>query len=453
MRWLLLATMCLVPTIASGHELGLCIHLDAGVGVNATKDAGLKWVRIDMNWDIAQPNDAAPDFTVMDQVVDAATAKGLSVLAVIGYTPAWASSGNMDAGAALNDIPVAGKYEAFVTLAVNHFKNRVTYFELWNEPNLTQFFEGTPQQYIDLVLKPGADAVRAACPTCKVVSGGLASLSAGKYDVWLDAILKQAKDKIDVVNGHVYADFTEDNSGAGVTSDSFLNRLESHRVIAFGGVTFYEGPKSFKEVMDANAVTKPFWLTETGMEAPLGDAAKLDRQKRFYRRVLEKATTRPWWTTTIFYEGFDTMSPMYTFGIVQDAGAGTYIKKPVFDFLKQAVTGASFGGTAPACSDFLDNDGDGLIDFPDDTDCFDPTGTTEGVPVTMDLAGLGLDANFATDGGTNGYDAGSMGTTPIGGGQSPKNEDCSFGGQGTAAEALGLLVLAALAFVVARRRA
>src|SRR5688572_4528294 len=195
--------LLLCATSAGAHELGTNIHLSSTIGPTATKDAGLKWVRIDMNWDIAQPTDGTPDFSQMDAVVNAAKQKGLNVLAVIGYTPAWASAGNADGMGAQNDVPVAGKYEAFVSLAVAHFKDRVTHYELWNEPNLTQFFEGTKEQYISLVLKPGADALRAQCATCKVVGPGLASLSAGKYDEWLDAILKQANDKIDIVNGHI----------------------------------------------------------------------------------------------------------------------------------------------------------------------------------------------------------------------------------------------------------
>lgn len=72
----------------------------------------------------------------------------------------------------LNDVPVAGAYEAFVTAAVKHFASRVTYYELWNEPNLGQFWEGTPQQYTALVVVPGADAVHAACPNCSVLAPG-----------------------------------------------------------------------------------------------------------------------------------------------------------------------------------------------------------------------------------------------------------------------------------------
>src|SRR6185369_6900537 len=113
-----------------------------------------------------------------------------------------------------NDIPKPGTYAAFVTAAVNHLKDRVTAYELWNEPNLQQFFEGTPQDYISNVLIPGADALHAACPTCLVVAPALATVGTD-YATWLDAVLAAAKDKIDVVSGHDYAHFPQDSPGSG----------------------------------------------------------------------------------------------------------------------------------------------------------------------------------------------------------------------------------------------
>ena len=455
MRALLLACLSFFPSLAgAAHELGMNVHQDPGVGPNATKDAGLKWVRIDMDWSLAQPADGPPDWTVLDAAVNAARAKGLSVLGLIAYTPTWASTGSADAPHN-NDVPVAGKYAAFVTLAVQHFKDRVTYFELWNEPNLSVFWEGSIQQYIDLVLKPGADAVRAACAGCKVLHAGLASLSSSKYDAWLDAMLKQASDKIDIVNGHIYAGFTEDDPNVGFTTDSFLNRLESHRILQAGGVVFYESPLSFKEVMDKNASTKPLWITETGLEAPLGDAAQLDKQTLFYRRVLEKAAARPWWTATIFYEAFDVPAGMYHFGIVEDLGGGSYTKKPVFDFLKGAVQAQAFGGLNPPCSDLLDNDGDGKIDFPNDPDCFDPNGASEGAPAAMDAGVLDAYGLDAAPGGNGDGGGSTVGTGGGGGDHLPAKGGCALTGADAALGPLALLLalLGAAAVRAARRRA
>ena len=46
--------------------------------------------------------------------------------------------------------------------------------------------------------------------------------------------------QLDVVTWHIYADFPQQNSGAGTTSDSYFNKLDMHRLIQIGGVTIYE---------------------------------------------------------------------------------------------------------------------------------------------------------------------------------------------------------------------
>ena len=74
----------------------------------------------------------------------------------------------------------------FVTDAVNRYSAapyNVTHFGIWNEPNLTQFFEGgadSIDEYVDTILVPGAAAVRSACNSCKVLGPDLAHLVGGQ---------------------------------------------------------------------------------------------------------------------------------------------------------------------------------------------------------------------------------------------------------------------------------
>ncbi|HEY1960144.1 MAG TPA: hypothetical protein VGH28_31260 [Polyangiaceae bacterium] len=374
-------------------SLGLNVHQSSTVGPSATKGASLGIVRIDANWLDAEKSQGQLNFTLFDQVVDAAKGRGLDVLAVLAYTPAWASTGDTMSDGSNNDIPQPGTYAAYVTAAVNHLKDRVTYFEIWNEPDLAQFWEGTATDYVNDILIPGADAVHAACATCKVVAPALATVGT-TYADFLDTVLAQAQDKIDIISGHIYAQFPQDTPGAGGTNDSFYNKLESHRVVMIGTVKAYEGPLSFKEVMAAHGATQPFWLDETGIEATYGDAAQEATQTLYYRRVLESMLSRPWWQATIFYEGFDEPAGTTHYGVClddPDAGLG-YDEKPVMAMLRKAAQNQPlFGGTGTDCTDGLDNDGDGLIDSAD-PDC--AKGTNEGVPE--------LDAGTQEDGGDTG---------------------------------------------------
>jgi uncharacterized protein (TIGR03382 family) len=422
MRRITVALLFFATPALATQQLGLNVHQSTGVGLDATRDAGLTWVRVDFNWLQAQPTSAAPDFTLFDQVVNGAKSRGLSVLATVGYTPAWASTGDTKMDGPNNDVPMAGTYDAFVSAVVAHFKDRVDHYELWNEPNLGGFWEGTSQQYIDLILKPGADAVHAACAACVVVGPTLATIGT-VYADWLDAALTQAGDKIDVVSGHIYADFPSSGSTVGTTSDSFFNKLDSHRLVTVGGVTVYEGPLSFYEVLQKHAWSKPFWLDETGLAAAITDTTKLAAQTDYYKNVMTAMGARPWWDVTIFYEAFDEPPAMYYFGVVVDdaAAAGGYDKKPVFDYLK------SLGGAPPI------PDG-GVVD----------AATPADAAVAMDAAIDEADAGNGGGGGNGGGNGNSGGTNPSGG----SSGGCAFGG----APASGGLLLLAFAWVGRRRR-
>lgn len=376
------ALMVSAPALAK-KELGVNVHQSPTVGVDIAKDARLGWVRIDLNWFNVEDAQGHFNWEVIDAVVDAAIARNLQVLGVIGYGPAWASAGDKKGDGSINDIPAPDTYATFVQTVVQRYQGRITHYELWNEPNLGEFFEGSPQDYLDRILLPGAAAVHGACASCKVLAPGIASIGED-YGTWMDAVLASAKDQIDIVSGHIYASFPVDDPNAGKTSDSFFNRLEKHRIVAFNGSVLHEGPLSFKEVMDKHKVQKPFWLTETGRQAPLGDAAKEESQRLHYQRVLEAMLRRPWWQGTIFYESFDEPStPNLTWGLgLHDDGApGGFKAKPVLGFLKKVIDAQpEFGGKNTDCMDFLDNDNDGKIDFPADDGCSSGS-TSEGAQV------------------------------------------------------------------------
>lgn len=459
------ATLGVAPAIASAapRELGFNVHQSSTVGIDATKAAGLGWVRIDLNWYDAEPTQGAYDWARFDALMAAAAAKNLKVLAVLGYTPAWASAGDTKGGGTLNDVPRAGTFAPFVTAAVNRYKASVTHFEIWNEPNLEQFFEGSPQDYIDRVLVPGADAVHAACATCKVMGPGLASVG-NQYATWMDAVLGAAASKLDVVSAHIYAGFPDGSgTGAGLTSDSFFNKLEDHRVVKVGGATVYEGPLSFREVMQKRGVTKPFWLTETGREATAGNAQEEEAQRVYTRKVLESMLSRPWWEATIFYEAFDLPPAPYRWGAVvaDPAAPGGFREKTVMSLLRKVSSSQPlFGGTKHDCDDGLDNDGDGLLDGQDPECRAGVTLETGGVADAGAGEGGGASSGGASSGGSSGASSsssGGPGGASSSSGTSGGGSDASGDGGGCRASSgsggAGLLGVCVAIFALARARA
>ncbi len=462
----LLAASAVAPSAwASPKALGYNVHQSTDVGMDATKAAGLGWVRVDFNWLDAEPNaQGTYDWSRFDAIVAAADARGLQVLAVLAYTPAWASQGDGKSDGSTNDIPKAGTYAPFVTAAVNRYKATVTHYEIWNEPNLQQFFEGTPQDYVDRIFIPGADAVHAACPTCKVVGPGLATVGT-TYATFFDAVLTQASAKLDIASGHIYAGFPTPGGGGGVTSDSFFNKLESHRIVKLGGATVYEGPLSFKEVMDAHAFTKPFWITETGKDATYGNATEEEAQRLYARHVLDVMVNRQWWATTIFYEAFDEPPAPYHLGAVvhNPASPGGFDAKSVQTFLKKVSSSQPlFGGTKTDCDDGLDNDLDGNVDFPSDVTCTSLASQSEGTAPAPDpdAGTVGTPSGDPGSSGTSGADGtsgGDDGGTSENGAAPDSSDDsggCHTSRESSSSTALAatLATLAAIVALRSRRR-
>src|SRR4051794_12226272 len=130
--------------------------------------AGVSWVRIDLGWASLQESSSSAYagwyVALADSVVDAARARGMNVLMTLWATPKWA-------GAATSTAPDPAAYAKAATWVAAHFKGRVAAWEVWNEPNLTDFYSGTPTQYAAL-LKAAYPAFKAGDPNAPVVLGG-----------------------------------------------------------------------------------------------------------------------------------------------------------------------------------------------------------------------------------------------------------------------------------------
>jgi hypothetical protein len=203
------------------------------------------------------------------------------------------------------------------------YRGKITYWGLWNEPNLPQFWAGSRDQYIDVILKTGADAIHAGNRGAKVGGPDLAHLVSGDSDWydWLRESLLEAGDRLDFITHHIY-----DSSG----NRSVTSKLEASTL--FGGHPALWGyvPPSVKEVLESTGWTgKPVWLTETGWESSrVGES----RQASYYAGLLSDWFTgrsgRGWLTKVFFYELKDSADPgSSTWGILRPDGS----PKPAYD--------------------------------------------------------------------------------------------------------------------------
>ncbi len=123
LRFLAAAAMLAIPTAATAapatKDLGFNVHQSTDVGMNATRDTGAKWVRVDFNWLDAEPTAAGQyDWSRFDAIVNAAQARSLNVPAVLAYTPTLGSQGNKKGAGRTKRVPQPGTVTPFLARGV-----------------------------------------------------------------------------------------------------------------------------------------------------------------------------------------------------------------------------------------------------------------------------------------------------------------------------------------------
>lgn len=143
-------------------------------------ESGARWLRLDVDWSRIEAEPGRDSWTDVDRVVAAAQDRHLDVLALLAYTPQWARPAGTDSHAPPAD---PASFAHFAAASVHHLAPRgVVTYEIWNEPNLPQFWSPTPNAaaYVRL-LEPASAAVRATAAQVgtrvTVLTAGLAPAS------------------------------------------------------------------------------------------------------------------------------------------------------------------------------------------------------------------------------------------------------------------------------------
>ncbi len=96
------------------------------------------------------------------------------------------------------------RYLEFVRFIVNHFKDRVQYYEMWNEPDIKGYCPKyiEPSDYINLV-KRTVPVIRQEYPEAKIVVGGVSNLRfSGAPEYLFDLLNSDIMPLVDVVSWH-----------------------------------------------------------------------------------------------------------------------------------------------------------------------------------------------------------------------------------------------------------
>jgi hypothetical protein len=177
--------------------------------LDAVRSAGAGWVRVDFPWVTVEPSPGVFRWNDLDRTTEAAAQRGIKVLAMPAYAPAWARPG---CGTLKCPPADPDDFARFVAEAGRRYgPDRVQAWEIWNEPNIPTFWHPrpSPDAYATL-LDRAAAALKAARPGAYVVSAGLSpAYSDGTAVAPLDFVNRlyalEAMENVDAVGMHPYS--------------------------------------------------------------------------------------------------------------------------------------------------------------------------------------------------------------------------------------------------------
>lgn len=163
------------------------------------RDTGSKVLRFGIGWDSIEEEPGKYNWRFWDQLVAIAKEEQITLLPYVAYTPKWANSSEADFWRTPPDD--LSRFGRFMNVIVNRYKGSIKSWELWNEPDLKNYWLGTPAQLAKMLIE-GARQVRAADPDAVLVLGGMAH---GASPFYRELIEKhRLADYFDVVNVHGY---------------------------------------------------------------------------------------------------------------------------------------------------------------------------------------------------------------------------------------------------------
>lgn len=295
-----LILLLLAARPAAASVLGVNAHIPSSAAVQRMADAGVGWARIDFVWAFIEPRRGEYDWSLYDRVVADLEHHGIEVYATLQGTPAWATSGAEFSG--VPDDPDTWRDLCF--RAADRYRGRVRVWSLWNEPNLSRFWQGTRNHFLDTILINGAEAIHAADPKALIAGGELAHLQSGSWDDWLPAIASVGVDTLDVIAHHVYPS----NDTAGDVTNKLSRKPD-----------FPWEPPSVRDVLQRTPWWgRPIWLTETGVAADdsVSEFAQFLFVRNLPRQWFGAGRQQSWLGRIMFYELADDPNAEDQFGLL-----------------------------------------------------------------------------------------------------------------------------------------
>ena len=191
-----------------GHGLGLQVHDLSGATLDICAGAGFTFVRTDLFWSDVETQRHKLDWSRWDPFVAGLQARGLRPVFILGFNNPDVYGGRWMEGVT-NYIEMQA-FTTFAAAAATRYRDANPIWEIWNEPNRSNFWEPreNPVEYMALA-RATADAIRRAQPAAAIIGPALGhkvgeqALDLGFLQTCLDDGLA---DIVDAISIHPYVD-------------------------------------------------------------------------------------------------------------------------------------------------------------------------------------------------------------------------------------------------------
>jgi hypothetical protein len=194
------AAAAALPELKIPNGFGVNIHFTGEPkDLDLIAEAGFKFIRMDFSWSGIERTKGVYDFekTGYDALTNGCTKRGIRILYILDY-----SNRLYESEQSVRTDEGRAAFAAFAQAAVKRYAGKNVLWEIWNEPNIKQFWSPQPgvDDYCKLV-EAAAQAVKKADPNALVVAPATSTIP---FD-WLESCFKKGLlNYIDALTIHPY---------------------------------------------------------------------------------------------------------------------------------------------------------------------------------------------------------------------------------------------------------
>ncbi|MDR1920019.1 MAG: beta-galactosidase, partial [Tannerellaceae bacterium] len=214
--------------LQSGEE-----HLQMPQNLQMIHEAGIAWMRTDFSWSGVESPQGNWHYDHLDKMVEELEKADIRILGLLLFSVDWANPAYEHLDAWLE----------YVERTVRRYRGRVQHWEIWNEPNLSRFWNkpgGDPLAYTRL-LEVTYKKIKEIDPQITVLYAGTAGIP---YEFLEKSFEAGAGDYFDLLSIHPYR--------------PFINSVER-------SVQYYDELERLRKLMAKYKIDKKkIWITEMG---------------------------------------------------------------------------------------------------------------------------------------------------------------------------------------------